>query len=134
MVPALKMGDIVVYKDVDERSLNVGDIVVYKSGKTTVTHRIINIKEGGVITKGDNVPMDDGFIPFEAIEGKVVERIPWVGLLRTPDLLMEKLSVAKGNFLTKYKLSKPDLEKRKRDAFRSLQAFSRIIKLSLFRR
>ncbi len=134
MTPTLKIGDIIVYKDVDKESLDVGDIVVYKSEKTTVTHRVIKINERGVVTKGDNAPRDDGLIPFDNIEGKVVERIPWVGLLKTPDLLMEKLSIAKGNFLTKYKLSKLDLEKRKRDAFRSLRNFLKIIKLILFRR
>jgi hypothetical protein len=53
-----------------------------------ITHRIIEIKEYGVITKGDANSTADPETGFDRIEGKVVLVIPKIGILlgylRTP--------------------------------------------------
>lgn len=58
--------------------LEVGDVVTYHvqtdSGKTIrITHRIIEMQDGNILTKGDNNFVDDGFmLTIDNIESKVV--------------------------------------------------------------
>ena len=76
MVPILPVGSIVIAERVsDPGSLAVGDIVTYKRPgvPVTITHRIIELTEDGVITKGDNLEKADDLILYEWI----AYRIKW---------------------------------------------------------
>lgn len=63
-----------------QKDYKVDDIVMYSTDSSTVTHRIIELKENGYITKGDANNTDDGTIPNERIIGKVVLIVPKVGV------------------------------------------------------
>ena len=68
------MGSIVIAERVrDAAALRVGDIVTYKNPAVpfTITHRIVEIREEGVVTKGDNLKIDDGEIPGEWVRYRV---------------------------------------------------------------
>lgn len=86
MVPTFYKGDmIIVY---GEKNIKVGDIVVFDSPdrKYPIIHRVIEIKDGGVVTKGDNNSVSDegrwGVIPFDKIYGKAVLKIPLLGWVK----------------------------------------------------
>ena len=86
MEPSYHVGSVVYVKKADPASLKVGDVITYRiAGNTIVTHRIVEIQEDtlglGFRTKGDANDMVDGITPAEAVIGKVVFGIPYLGYL-----------------------------------------------------
>jgi signal peptidase len=90
MEPAISVGSIVVIKPVDPETLKTGDIICFKlSEPTSITHRITNITNEGLITKGDaNEDPDQWTVKKENVIGKVILTIPYIGYIgyfvRTP--------------------------------------------------
>jgi len=86
MEPAIGIGDLLVIKE--QQAYGVGDVVTYNSGRSVVTHRIVELDGANAVVKGDANNVADGSIPLDSIEGKVVFRVPKVGdlmvLARTP--------------------------------------------------
>lgn len=80
MSGSIEVDDLVVTAASD--SYAVGDIIMFRSGGSVVTHRIVEEKENGYITKGDanNAPDLEAVDP-ENIIGKVIFVIPKIGLL-----------------------------------------------------
>ncbi|MHA1581757.1 MAG: signal peptidase I [Candidatus Baldrarchaeia archaeon] len=98
MQPTLHEGDILIVKGVDPEDIKIGDIIVFESSESTphispnrtVVHRVIDIKydekQGQYLylTKGDNNktnPIPDGWVPYKDVYGKVIFRIPRVGII-----------------------------------------------------
>jgi len=95
MVPALRVGWIIVVRSVPPAQIKVGNIIVYHSTDPMIpdpiVHRVIKINDvnGSLyfLTKGDANPINDaqaGFEPAEGIPqarvvGKVVYVIPYLG-------------------------------------------------------
>lgn len=82
MEPTIKIGDIVIEKIVkDKEKLGKNDIISYKKENTIITHRIIDIQDNYIITKGDYNNKTD--TPFEKKEviGKVIKIIPNISIL-----------------------------------------------------
>ena len=72
-------------------NIQVGDIVVYEreSDGKRIIHRVIEITDEGMVTKGDhNRVADEGFTTAENFFGKYLFHVPWLGklpiLIRTP--------------------------------------------------
>ena len=85
MEDAISVGDMIIIREAE--SYNIGDIVTYRAN-SLITHRVIARTDSGYITKGDANNVDDGEIPSDRIEGRVVLVIPYIGIifdfLRTP--------------------------------------------------
>jgi len=93
MLPTLEGGDLVVIQSVPLSDVKVGDIIVYgspcSSTGQSVIHRVVNITNEGLITKGDNNQRADQYlqeiavspITQQCLEGKVVFVIPYIELL-----------------------------------------------------
>lgn len=82
MEPLMHPGDLVIVKK--SRDIKVGDVVAFSdpTGKREllITHRIIELGEGGIKTKGDAVEEPDFFsLTPEEIYGKLVFGIPYMG-------------------------------------------------------
>ncbi|MBR1376673.1 MAG: signal peptidase I [Bacilli bacterium] len=70
MEPVLKVGGIVYYKDYAINDFKEGDIVVYKIPSDIISHRLVNITDNGLITKGDmNNTYDNILITEDIILG-----------------------------------------------------------------
>jgi signal peptidase I len=82
MYPVIKKGDMIIYANLPIRK---GDIILYcKNPSFCVSHRVIDVKNNVVITKGDNNPSPDPPVPLKEVKGKVVGIIPvyiWIPLL-----------------------------------------------------
>jgi len=82
MLPTIRVLDMVV---VFGRDIHVGDIVAWISTPTyCVIHRVVNITDRYVITKGDANPVPDPPVPLEAVKGKISIIIPrelWISVL-----------------------------------------------------
>jgi len=91
MEPTLNIGDMLVVQGANPRELKVGDIVVFKPPSPywkgiPWVHRIVEIRvinnDIKFKTKGDANAFPDPFwISEEEIIGKVVFRIPYIGLV-----------------------------------------------------
>ncbi len=81
MEPTLHVGDMVIIQKSD--TYNVGDIVVYMYGSKPIIHRIIEIKNGDYIIKGDNNPASDPYpVKKSQIVGKSIAVLPLAGFPR----------------------------------------------------
>ena len=87
MWPELKKGDLVFIEYVDKNSLAIGDIVVYKNEKGFTIHRIVELNEDTLKTKGDANNITDAPVEYNKIVGRTVNwkekpvRIPQLGKL-----------------------------------------------------
>lgn len=78
MEPKIQIGDMIIIKK--SNTYEVNDIVTYREEDYFVTHRIVEIDENGITTKGDNNnKVDNDTITNEDIVGKVVLIIPGLG-------------------------------------------------------
>ena len=94
MVPTIGINDAIVVKRMDNDKYNIGDIITFSSSDInymglTITHRIVNkenvtASESIYTTKGDNNPIEDpAYVKTDAIYGKVLFKIPYIGNLKT---------------------------------------------------
>lgn len=87
MEPALKVGGVVITKQVTLDQVKRGDIISYKIGTQRITHRVIEIsKSGGKVqfrTKGDANEEPDLYVMVPKTEKvpKVVGYVPYFGFL-----------------------------------------------------
>ncbi len=87
MWPELKKGDLVLIKYVDQKNLAVGDIIVFQKDSGFTIHRIIELNEHTITTKGDANIIADSPVSYSAIIGRTVDwknkpvRIPNLGRL-----------------------------------------------------
>ena len=74
MEPSIKNGSIIIYlKIFDRDSLKPGDIVLFRDAENRmICHRIIEINEDIVVTKGDALPESDPFIYKKSIIAKLI--------------------------------------------------------------
>ena len=86
MEPAIAVDDLIVVKAAE--NYEAGDVVVYQTGYLLVVHRIVEIDENSVITRGDANNVNDEPVEPVRIKGKVIACIPHVGtavrMLKTP--------------------------------------------------
>lgn len=86
MEPVLRVGDIVMTRDVDPATVGVGDVVTYRSGKVFTTHRIIRVVDTSqgrqFEVKGDNNPTPDAtLVSEELVVAKMAFDLPKMGYL-----------------------------------------------------
>lgn len=88
MWPALKKGDLVFIKGINGKNdIKVGDIIVYQNPKGFTIHRVIEMREDTLITKGDANNVSDAPVSYNEVIGKTVNisnkplRIPMLGMV-----------------------------------------------------
>jgi signal peptidase len=80
MEPALYPGDLVIIREQAADKYRPGDVVTYLTGGNAFTHRIVSEENGVFTLKGDNNNTADEFLTADRFEGKVILRIPKIGL------------------------------------------------------
>ena len=121
MEPALSVGDLLIVRA--QEAYEPGDIVVYQSGTMPVVHRIVDIRDGTVTTRGDANNASDAPFPADAIKGAVIAVIPWIGYgiwaLKTPAavviLLLAAVALTEGSFRTGKARQEAEKEKLKEE-------------------
>ena len=79
MKPTIDAGDLIFIKKVDINNLKKGDIVSFKNDDIIATHRIVDIDDKKVVTKGDNNNIEDYPTDKSDIIGKFIFAIPKIG-------------------------------------------------------
>lgn len=78
MADTIEVNDIVIAKRRD--SYEVGDVVSFESGELLITHRIVDVRDGRFVTKGDaNDSEDAELLSEDNIVGEVFFIIPGAG-------------------------------------------------------
>lgn len=80
MEPAMYPGDLVIIREQAADKYRPGDVVTYLTGGNAFTHRIVSEENGVFTLKGDNNNTADEFLTADRFEGKVILRIPKIGL------------------------------------------------------
>jgi signal peptidase I len=83
MKPTFERGDLIFIKGVDSISdIKIHDIIVYQdSSGREIVHRVVNIQDNIITTKGDANPSGDPPFPFDRVRGKVLFWIPRIGYI-----------------------------------------------------
>ncbi|MDF2679298.1 MAG: family signal peptidase [Brevibacillus sp.] len=81
MSPTFDTGSIVAVKQIPYSEIQKGDIVTFEDmEKRTVTHRVIDIVDGNLVTKGDaNDGKDTDPVTADRVKGKVQYSVPYIG-------------------------------------------------------
>lgn len=77
MEPNIHIGDYVII-DVNG-NYNIGDVVMFKRGNVYIAHRVMNIDDDYIITKGDSNETEDVETPKDSVVGPVVKVIRGFG-------------------------------------------------------
>jgi signal peptidase len=81
MAPSLLAGDAVLIRS-GANPIHEGDIVTFQREGQLVTHRVVGVESGQLITQGDaNNGPDPWPVPLSAVEGIYVLRLPFLGYL-----------------------------------------------------
>lgn len=80
MEPTLNINDIILVKDTT--GIKNGDIITYIDNRDFITHRVIDIEDNILTTKGDSNNSNDVRIDKSKVIGKVVLIIPKGGLIK----------------------------------------------------
>ena len=86
----MRKGDVAIIRGVSFEKLRAGDVIVYTApGKEPIIHRVVEVQENGLITKGDNNAAIDqaegGIAPVikpEYVRGKAIVRAPMLGYVK----------------------------------------------------
>lgn len=91
MEPTLKVNGLVIIKQIEYDDVQVDDIIMYEIDEKMITHRVIEITDEGIRTKGDNNNVKDAYIlKPENIKGKAVAIWNWTAVIAN------KMSTARG--------------------------------------
>lgn len=121
MEPTIHANDLILVAEKPAYAEN--DIAVYQSGNILVVHRILDITDGMVTTKGDANNAEDAPVALSAVKGKVVGVVPGVGsvvkILKTPTataiMLVGAVLLLEASFRKEKKKGDDQLEKIKEE-------------------
>ena len=100
MSGSVDRGSVAFERVVPVSDLQVGDVITYRrpdaaDGHAMVTHRIVSVSAGGIVTRGDVEPQVDPWVlrPDAPTLARVEFVVPWVGwiylvLLHPPGLIL----------------------------------------------
>lgn len=117
MEPTISVKDFIIVKITD--NIKVGDIITYTDGKDFITHRVIDINEDTIHTKGDANNSEDYEISRESLVGKVVLVLPKVGIIKEV-LFTPKIVISLVTFLILFGLCFSYVPNKKRKSSQSL--------------
>ena len=83
MGSAMPAGSLAVVSSVDPATVVVGDIIAFTppwDTDVTVSHRVVDMQDGGFVTKGDAVEDADPYLIYpEYVTGRVSWHVPYIG-------------------------------------------------------
>lgn len=72
-----------------KESLNIGDVITFAKNNNLITHRIVQLDDKTLITKGDANNTNDKAITYDEVVGKVINVLPQIGIWKK--ILTEKV-------------------------------------------
>lgn len=81
MKPTINVGDMIIINTKDKNYKENDIVTYYDKNHNLITHRIININDTEIVTKGDNNNTEDEAIYSQEIIGKYVTKIANLGII-----------------------------------------------------
>ncbi len=87
MWPVLKTGDLILIQGAKKEDIRIGDVVVWKNVNGFTIHRVVQLTDKILVTKGDGNFKEDEPVKYEDVVGKAVSvngkyvRIPYLGFV-----------------------------------------------------
>ena len=78
MVPTFQKGDLIAVSK-NYNDIAIGDVIVFSTGEKMVVHRIVEMSDSTILTKGDNNIVNDDPIDVRAVQGEVFAVFPKMG-------------------------------------------------------
>ncbi len=73
MNPTLREGDLLEVKAYGYESICIGDVILFKRESGIIVHRVVNVYENGLVTRGDNnIEKDPGLLNSKDVVGRVI--------------------------------------------------------------
>lgn len=126
MEPSIKTGSFAfVNIKSDYEDIKIGDVIAYETSMgSLVTHRVINMEDGFLETKGDNNEVSDGFsVNEDNFYGKTLLSIPYLGYLfawiQTKRGMILTGTIVCAAFILEYALSDDEKEDKGNDEQKS---------------
>lgn len=109
MRPEINPGDVIIVKKINIEDANSGDIITFNKDEDVITHRVIEVKDKGITTKGDNNNvLDSGQVTSTSLIGKVILIVPKIGYVFHPayNILVISIIMITGGLYTIVKFTK----------------------------
>lgn len=117
MSPSIEKYDLILVKI--GKDYKIGDVVTFKDDGAIITHRITEIRDNILITKGDANNTKDRPVEEEKIIGKVIKVFSkgsvWINILKTPKIIFMLLFTISLVVYTAKEFIKDKKEKRRGD-------------------
>ena len=121
MEPTIMADDLIFVKEAD--SFQPDDIVVFQSGSVLVVHRVVEVTEDSLITRGDANNVTDDPVALKDVKGVVLGWVsgvgPMVRLLKSPwvtlALVAGAVLMTEGSFRAQKKKDQDEIEKIKEE-------------------
>lgn len=82
MEPTMHVNAICIAEKVEYEDVKVGDIIMFQVDDKLITHRVTNISDSGITTKGDNNNVEDAYsLTADNVKAKVVSIWNWTAPL-----------------------------------------------------
>ena len=119
MAPSINVKDLIIVKITND--IDKGDVITYISDGDYITHRVTDIDNDVIYTKGDANNTEDFSIGYDDLLGKVILVIPKGGIIR--DILFTpKIIISVIIFLILFSLCFSYIPKTKRKKIESLDS------------
>lgn len=80
MVPAIKVGDVIITRPADAANTQPGTIVMYLHDVEMITHRVLSIDGNTLVTKGDALEDPDPWpVVMADVKGVYLFKLPYIG-------------------------------------------------------
>lgn len=109
MRPEINPGDVIIVKKINIEDVNSGDIITFNKDSEVITHRAIEAKDNGIVTKGDNNNvLDSGQVTSTSLIGRVILIVPKIGYVFHPayNILVVSIIMIMGGLYTLVKFIK----------------------------
>ncbi|MCJ7740931.1 signal peptidase I, partial [Candidatus Microgenomates bacterium] len=92
MEPKVLAGSVALVRPAEGKDLKIGDVIAFTSpqdANQTILHRISQLADGAIRTKGDNNNTADSWTIYpSSVKGRMIFTVPYIGqtaaLMRTP--------------------------------------------------
>lgn len=90
MAPSVNVDDMILVKIT--KKVKKDDVITYKSDSSYITHRVVEVGENKIITKGDSNNSEDKIIARTDVLGKVIKVFPrfgvWKKIILSPRVMI----------------------------------------------
>ena len=71
MLPVICPGDLITIQRCDARELQPGEVILFRRNGGLAAHRIVEVSDKAIVTRGDALPSNDAPISYGEVVGRI---------------------------------------------------------------